>query len=858
MGARTLVVGAGLAGMRAALDLADIGVEVVLVERSAATGGSLTQLDVQYPTVDCGACQMHESLTGPPWSERRCLRTGVSHPLIRVLTSTTVSSVEPDGEGFIVSLRTSSEVAGAGPATPREPNVNVAAGPAPAADAADAGITALTEHFGAIILATGFAGFDPKLQPQWAYRRHADVVTALELERMVAPSPHGGFRPPRRPSTGEPARRVAFVQCVGSRDEERPYCSAICCMHALKEAILLRERLGVETCDIYAIDMRCVGKGTEQTLARALASGVRIVHGRPGAVEPGDRPVLRVDTGTGPVREPYDLVVLSVGLVPPPGTTELACILGVDLDEHGFVRTRAPGLVGTSRTGVFVCGALAGPADIPWSTTSASAAALATAGYAGAFAGEGPFWRKGHPPDPHPQRLSTVFSFNSSGVAQMGYLEVGDLSPRLDPVPVRQRALVLGAGPAGMSAALAISRAGFPVTLLERADEAGGMLRRLRRLLDGSDPARLLRDLRESIAADRRIERLFGSELVSHQGGPGAYVGVIRDLKNGTERAVEHGAFVVATGAIELEPVGCFGYGENPAVMTQLELEERLAVGRALPGDPAPTVVMIQCVGSREPGRPVCSRICCSEAVKNALTVTERYPEARVIILHRDIRTIGLAETRYEEARRRGVVQIRITDGEPPSVEPAPDGALVRFRDPILGQTVRVRADLVVLSAALVPSLAATEVAALGLHAVPGGFVAEANVKFRTVEASRRGVLVAGTALAPVTLAEAMTQAAAAATRAVALLSRSHVERRPGAVAFRPARCAACGLCVDACPAGARELRPEREARAIIHPGLCLGCGACAAACPSGCTEQPELEARKVLTMLEDALEGEP
>jgi heterodisulfide reductase subunit A len=390
------------------------------------------------------------------------------------------------------------------------------------------------------------------------------------------------------------------------------------------------------------------------------------------------------------------------------------------------------------------------------------------------------------------------------------------------------------------------------------------MLRRLRRLLDGSDPARLLRDLRESIAADGRIELLNASELVSHRGGPGAYVGVIRDLKSGTERAVEHGALVLATGASELMPAGQFGYGSGvrstsiPTVVTQLDLEELLAVGRPLPGDPAPTVVMIQCVGSREPGRPVCSRICCSEAVKNALTVTERYPEARVIILHRDIRTIGLAETRYEEARRRGVVQIRITDGEPPSVEPAPDGALVRFRDPILGQTVRVRADLVVLSAALVPSLAAAEVAALGLHAVPGGFVAEANVKFRTVEASRRGVLVAGTALAPVTLAEAMTQAAAAATRAVALLSRSHVERRPGAVAFRPAWCAACGLCVDACPAGARELRPEREARAIIHPGLCLGCGACAAACPSGCTEQPELEARKVLTMLEDALEGEP
>lgn len=859
---RALIVGAGPAGMRAALDLADLGVRVALIERRSTPGGTLSHLDAQYPTIDCGACQMHDSLSGPPWSDRRCLRTGLDHPLIEVLTSTTLAAAEPNDAGFEVTLSRSDE------ASDEPQNDGDGDGEADEAAVKPSEDSGTQRQFGAVILAAGFTGFDPALQPQWAYGRHPDVVTGLELERMIKPSPHGGTTPLLRPSTGQPAERVAFVQCVGSRDTERPYCSTVCCMQALKEAILLRERVGVPECHIFAIDARCVGKGYEATLQRALDAGVRLVYARPGAVEPTPRPLLHVEDAAGRRREPFDVVVLSTGLVPPPGTPELAAMLDIELNEHGFVRTEPLKAVTTSRPGVFVAGALSGPSDIPWSVTMASAAALAAAEHLGLPSGSTPAMSEGSEPRPHsaeanlvcpPPRSkgqapadeqSNLVSSSKRQDSRKIPLKVfgrGGLPP-LTPTPIYPKTLVLGAGPAGLTAALAVARAGFAVAVVEREERAGGNLRRLRTVLDGPAPGELLAELLGEVAAEPSIELLCGTELVSHRGGPGDYLAVVRDRRSGAERKIRHGALILATGATELEPAGRFGYGDIPAVITQLELEERLSSGDPLPQE-NPTVVMIGCVGSRERSRPVCSRVCCTEAVKNALTLAERAPGARVLLLHRDLRTVGLAETWAERARERGLIPIRVPDGEPPRVEAGDAGAIVRFRDPLLGRTVRVDADLVVLSAALIPNLSRGEIAALGLRESPGGFVTEANVKFRPVEASRRGVLVAGTALAPVNLTEAVTQARAAAQRAVALLSREQVVPRPGAAAYRPKWCASCGLCIEVCPAGARELDPDRGA--TIHPGLCQGCGACAAACPSGCTEQADLSTPSVLSMIE-------
>ncbi len=901
-----VIIGAGPAGMRAALDLADLGSRVTLVERKAAPGGVFTQLDVQYPTIDCGACQIQDSLAGPPWPQSRCLRTGVHHPLIETLTSARViDSADAESGGLSLTIEQGSRwidpalCTGCGDCVavcPVEAIDEHQAGtcthravyrphlltdpplfvideaactrcgdclPACPEDAIELGRGATTKvnkvlEADAVIVAAGFESFDPALQPQWGWERHPDVVTGLELERMIRPRPEGGLEPLRR-QDGSLAKRVAFVQCVGSRDLDHPWCSSICCMHALKEAIVLREQLDVPECHIYAIDLRCVGKGYEQTIERARAAGVRIVHARPGAVEatiPTDRPSLRVDgDGLGQSRETYDIVVLSTGLGPAKGLDSLAAILGIELNEHGFVDTT--GGVTTTRPDVFVCGAAAGPADLPWSITSASQAAMAAATHL-ALATKDKGLRvletSASVTDPPPQGPRNV---PLTDVPRMS-----DLSPSPSPddgVPVVQRALVLGAGPAGLNAARVLARAGYETIVVERKAEPGGHLREARRLMSGGDPEAMLHDLLADLEDTGKIELLCGWQLTSHSGGPGRYVATLHNERTNQTRRVVHGAWIVATGARELIPSsGTFGY--SPArptgpVITQRAFENLLAEGWTGAGA-HPTVVMIQCVGSREPDHPVCSRVCCHEAIKNALWLTERVPGARVLILHRDIRTTGFDEPWFELARTRGVVPIRIDENEPPRVEVEEDSATVRLVDPLLGRALRIKADLVVLSTGMRPNLPTETLRELGLESTVGGFLKEANVKFRPVEASRRGALTAGTAVAPVLIPEAVAQGEAAALRAIALLSRDRVVPRPGAVAYRAKWCAACGLCVEVCPTGARELvEVDDRVGAIVHAGLCLGCGGCAAACPSGCTDQPALDAKGVMFMIDTALE---
>lgn len=262
---------------------------------------------------------------------------------------------------------------------------------------------------------------------------------------------------------------------------------------------------------------------------------------------------------------------------------------------------------------------------------------------------------------------------------------------------------------------------------------------------------------------------------------------------------------------------------------------------------------MIQCVGSREPHRPYCSRICCSQAIKNALRLKEINPRAQVFVLYRDMRTYGFKEDAYRRAREAGVIFIRYDLEDKPQVIAQGQGLRVLVRDLILRERLILDADLVVLSTGIVPNdnRALAEVLEVPLDA--DGFFQEANAKVRSMDFERAGVFLCGLAQAPRFIDETIAQANGAAIRAAILLSKGHLESRAVVATVNQRLCSACELCVTACPYGARAIDPELGA-VVVDPILCQGCGVCATVCPNGASQQNTFEMRQVMAMLDAAI----
>jgi heterodisulfide reductase subunit A len=318
-----------------------------------------------------------------------------------------------------------------------------------------------------------------------------------------------------------------------------------------------------------------------------------------------------------------------------------------------------------------------------------------------------------------------------------------------------------------------------------------------------------------------------GANHPSSPVSPGGHAGASAGAGGGVE--VKHGVVVVATGATEQKPQS-YGYGRDPRVVTQLELSDRLGRdGLSLSGKS--TVVMIQCVEQRSDERPYCSRVCCTTAVKNALAIRRKYPESRVVVLYRDMRTYGFREAAYREARKQGVVFIRFEPEKPPQV--TADGKLsVTVREPSLGRDVSFQPDLLVLAAPMVPRADRQELSELlrvPLNA--DGFFLEAHMKLRPVDFASEGLFLCGTAHAPKFLSEAISQAYAVAGRAASILSK---KRMPvgGQIAWvDPDKCIGCMTCVHVCPYMAPQVGPQNKAE--VQGATCMGCGSCTAECPA-------------------------
>ncbi len=1009
-----LVVGAGVAGIRAALDLAEVGYRVLMTDASPAIGGILAKLDYQFPSDHCGMCKMLP-LVGREYASQYCMRKSLFHDNIKIMPFTEIASISGEPGAFEVDLveharHVDTEVCiGTGycaEACPLEapdefnqgltkrkaiyqpvphnlPNmwvidrqlcdkcgkcVEVCPVDAIKLDAEDKHHTVQVDS---VIFATGTGLYDPSQKEDLSsYAHSADVVTSLEFERLLSGSGrYDGVI--HRPSDGKPAKRIAWMQCVGSRNRAkgRDYCSSICCMFALKEAVLAHEKggEGIDTA-IFYMDMRTFGKDFYRYREHAEEDhGVRLIRCRVHNVDPMADGTLRVryldPGGEGWKYETFDMVVLSTGQEKPTSSDKLAKLLGIENPKDGFFASAGFEKVRSDKPGVFMCGSLSGLTDISEALTGGSAAASEASKLMSelnkpfkgqedlpeerSVAREKPRvhvilcrWNDGkmaegidmeslaarlrtYPgvgnvdvvenlcrgagydqageivkstscnrvlfgaclPYMYRQRLRTLARRGGMNPSLVEIIDLRSVIQRhlaekdipslmrklerqtqvgieklraadalsLHTIPITQRALVVGAGIAGMRAALSLANRGIPVDLVERTDDLGGRtIKRLHYTLDGLDPEALVQELKQGVWEHKRITLHKNAKVVSSKGSLGRFT---TQIQNGEKEAItiEHGAAILATGGHQAKTQE-YRYEESDRILTQAEVEEQLSSGQMAPKD-LDTVVMIQCVGSREKGaHEYCSRVCCAAALKNAFRIKAGNPDARVVILYRDMMTYGFLEKFYTKARREGVLFASYELGAKPQVEIAEGKPVVTFTDPVLRDTVQVTADLLCLSTGVEADASNKDLAeAFGVPLTQDGFFQEAESKWRPVDFLKEGFFLAGTAHSPRPIVEVMAQAEAAAQRAFTYLSKKTVTTARVVAAVHDSLCSRCKTCIDVCPFEARSY-DEANDRIVVDDAACQGCGMCAVACPNSAAEVRGVNERQNMAIIEASL----
>jgi len=1005
-----MVVGAGVGGIQAALDSAASGFKVYLVDKGPAIGGRMSQLDKTFPTNDCSMC-----ILSPKFIE--C----AENPNITIMTNTHVEAIEGEAGNFEIRLVEEpryvdeEKCTGCGTCAEYCPifvpdlyNANLAKKKCihvhfpqavPAVSTVDAAHCLFlnrrecqicvptckgkaidfhqqprrtTVKVGSLILAPGYEPFDPASQSQYGYHRLANVVTSLEFERLISASgPNSGDL--LRPSDRKVPHRIAWIQCVGSRDETAgcSYCSAVCCMYATKQVILSKEHHPEIEAVILHNDIRAFGKGFERFYDRAKAMpGVRYQWAKASLL--GEQPetgnvLLRYRVNGSEVRdEEFDLVVLSVGLSAPESNRELARTLSLQLDGHGFCASPVFSPMETSRRGVFSCGVFHAPMDIPDTVTMASGAASLASQFLAEVrgtmveekvypeernvAGEPPRvglfvchcgtniakvvdvpqvveYGKGLTGVVHaaqetfacsvdavshmtetirakglnrvivaactPRTHEPVFQnalreaalnpylFEFANIReQCSFVHMRDKTAATDKAKallrmavskallleplyaasyeVTKAALVIGGGVAGMTSSLALARQGIKVLLIEKNDTLGGLSTRMRETLEGGDVRALVEDLVTQVRSNALIDVSTEAELIEHSGYVGNFASKIRIA--GKEKATdfEHGVTIVATGADELEPRE-YLYGEDSRVMTLLGLDELIEKDADHLRDVA-TAVFIQCVGSRNADRPYCSRVCCSHTVKNALALKALKPEMDIYVLYRDMRTYGFKEDYYKKASESGIVFIRYEPEDPPDIEAIEEEGKPVLRvcvtEPILGQRLQLDADLVCLAAGTIPPAGNRELSRmLKVPLNEDGFFLEAHMKLRPVDFATDGIFMAGAAHSPKFIDESIAQGQAAASRALAILTRKNLEGLAAVATVDESVCSGCWVCVSTCPYEAVRKDEERSV-AVVNEALCKGCGTCVAACPAGAMKGKHFTSEQIVAEIRAALEG--
>ncbi|NWG03409.1 MAG: FAD-dependent oxidoreductase [Syntrophaceae bacterium] len=826
---------------------------------------------------------------------------------------------------------------------------------------------------GSIILSPGFDEFEPSLKSEYGYGRFPNVISSIEFERFLSAS--GPFKGQvLRPSDHQHPKRVAWIQCVGSRDPHigKGYCSSVCCMYATKEAVIAKEHTPEMEATIFFMDMRAYGKDFDKYIERAKNDyRVRYVRSRVShlkEIPETKNLIIHYETEEGEmVSEEFDLVVLSVGLEPTRSHQEISNIFDIHLNPYGFAETSIFSPLQTSRPGILASGVFSGPKDVPETVAQASAAAAEASALLSEARGtlvtekefiaeknvnyQGPRigafichcginiggvvnvpavveYAKTLPNVVHVEgNLYTCSQDTQEQIKkmieehQLNRVVVASCTPRtheplfqdtireaglnrylfdmanirdqcswvhmtqpkeatekakdlvrmavakaalLDPlttqtVEMNQQALVIGGGITGMTAAQKIAQSGYEVTLLERDSELGGKARSIYYTLEGKDVQSHLEHLSGELKKDPRIHLMTETIVEKIEGFVGNFKTRVR---NGNEvKEISHGVIIVATGGEEYRPKEFF-YGQDSRVITQKELEEWIILHPDKLKS-VKNVVMIQCVGSRNEKRPYCSRICCSEAIKNALKLKSLDPETNIYILYRDIRTYGFKEDYYEKAREAGVLFIRYDPEREPKLETGEDGLGVIVHEPILHDDLLIRTHLLVLSPGIIPPSENENLSKmLKVPLNQDGFFLEAHMKLRPVDFATEGIFLAGLAHSPKSIEESISQANAAVARALTYLSKTELETVGITSEVDERKCIGCGLCESVCPYKAIEIVTKRtivgeKQVAQINKALCKGCGACTASCRSGSIDLKGFTNAEVVAQITELATGQ-
>ena len=1001
-----LITGGGIGGIQAALDLANSGYYVYMVEKTPSIGGVMSQLDKTFPTNDCSMCIMSPKLVevgrhiniklvtlaeiqdvqGKEGNYKvkifqqarhvdmdKCIACGVcSEKCPKKVDDLYNKSLAKRKAIYVpypqsVPLKFSIDSRYCLKLTKGKCGLCEKVCPSGAINYDDRDKT-FSINVGSIILASGFSAYDPSGKLNYAYDNNPDVVTSIEFERLLSASgPNKGHI--MRISDFNKPKKIAWLQCVGSRDTntcENSHCSSVCCMYAIKQAIIAKEHDPGLECTIFYMDMRTHGKGFENCYNEAKDKyGIKFIRCKVHSVVPNGTDekgqlINYINEESGQYQSDiFDIVVLSVGMEISEGEKKFAKKIGIELTLNGFCKTETFNPVATTKKGIFVCGAFQGPKDIPQTVIEAGSAALCAGVslvegrntlnktviipeekningdrprigvfvcHCGInignvidvpavrdFASDLPFvehvadniyscsqdtqdtitnlikeknlnrvivaactprthdplfqetllnaglnkylfemvnirnhgsWVHKNYPEAATQKAKDLVRMAVAKVAQLLPLKEARLN-------INQSALVIGGGISGMAAAKGLADQGYKVNLIEHESKLGGTANHLYQTAKGESVEKGLLKMIHDIKNHENIHTYFNAEIKQVNGFVGNFETKI--VSDRSSETISHGVTIIATGASELKP-GEYLYGKSPNIITGLELDRKLKEDKDTLSK-INCAVFIQCVGSREPQRPYCSRICCTHSIAGALHLKKLNPHMNIFILYRDIRTYGEKEILYQQAREKGVIFIRYNVDNKPKVTKVQNGLKIEVTDHILQTPVTIKADLLTLATSIVPAKNEQLSQFFKIPVNDDGFFAEAHVKLAPSDFATDGVFLCGLAHYPKPIDESIAQAQAAASSATRLLVQKTINTSGTVANVNPSFCSSCGVCILVCPFNAPAFAEDGQnsGKSEINPVLCKGCGVCVASCRSGALHLKGFEEAQIMAMIKCA-----